>query len=305
MSQILKFLKTAAFGQQEAPLPGANPAGDPGGQPGDGAIDRPSPGGPPDAAAAGPDDAGDQGGGAGDEQVALIHSAGGSAVVLTPDQIQEMHSILTQGGAEPHGLMIILPKEGTGREVHFEPIPASALATPHQAEALLDAWEQAHSEGGGSDDADGTVDDDSAMPDPSADPMAGPDAGMDPAKDPMAGTDPASANPGVPANPAGPAVKGLRSLAKPTGASDHGNPDFPGMKAAGFMAAFLHDHKPAMEKKANTSTIHGTGRGMGAAIDALLKGAGQYSLREMMNAVADIDRLDDPETARAIARGSL
>ena len=90
--------------------------------------------------------------------IPLVHSKGGTALVLSPDQIDQIHQVLLQEGKEPHGIMIILPKEGTGRSIHFNPIPASALEDHRQAEAILDAWEEAHGteEGSVGEEGDGT-----------------------------------------------------------------------------------------------------------------------------------------------------
>lgn len=288
MSYVLKLLKQAAGNpaipeEAQGSIPGA-----PTTPPSAAFAGGPPPEGGEDPAAA-------AGGGEGDPDIQVIHSAGGSALVLAPDQIKQLHDMLLSGGGEggePHGLMIILPHEGTDRAVHFNPIPSSALADPAQAEDLLAQWEQAH--GGG----------DEAGADPGMGEEAPPEAQAEAGGPPM-GDGQAQ---GQPADPNSPVAQGLRSLAG--GGAPDANPGVPKgpmtqrgpmpPKMAGFLAAMLADRPGPFEKTAQQ--INGQGKGIAAAIDFLLKNGGMptYTLDEMMDTMLASGKMDNPQAARAI-----
>ena len=76
-----------------------------------------------------------------DLPVPVMHSDGGTGIVLGPEELQEIAQTVASGG---NGLMVILPAAASGRAVHFNPVPAEALHDPQAAEALLQEWEAAH-----------------------------------------------------------------------------------------------------------------------------------------------------------------
>jgi len=284
MSIILRLLKQAAGGP---PMGSPDMGGDGPGNTPDFAPPVPGGGAPGD-------DSGADGGGD-SASVPLIHSKGGTAVVLTPHQVEQLHNVLTQNGVEPHGVMIILPKEGKSRSVHFEPIPVAALADPSAPEQLLDAWEQAHGDDGGGDadsgpphgaDGDGDADDAGGPPDMGQDATGMPGGPNVPDLPPGAGG--GGGSPFPPKKKKGP----------PAG-PPMANPGVPmDAKQSGFMSAFLYDQMKSGSMEKTAEYIFGTGLGMGEAIDKLIKGANRHSLEEMQEVLQQMSRCDTPAKAR-------